>query len=58
MSEARQKIIKLCLEKYPGTTKAHASKIADQILKEEREKVRKELQSDVKSRIKRRAGIK
>lgn len=54
MSEARQKLIKLCLEKYPGTSKAHAEKIADQILKEEREKS----QSDIKTRIKRKAGIK
>jgi len=58
MSEARQKLIKLCLEKYPGTTQAHAEKIADEILKEEREKVRKELHGSIKSRIKRKAGIK
>ena len=62
MSEARQKLIDLALEKYPGTTQAHAEKVADQILKEEREKIRKEVQDDggrsIKQKIKRRAGIK
>ena len=58
MSEAREKIIALALEKHPHITQRNAEKVADQILKEEREKIRKELQGGVKSRIKKQAGIK
>lgn len=58
MSKAREKIIALALKKHPGTSKENAGRIADQILKEERAKIRKESQSDVKSRIKKKAGIK
>lgn len=62
MSKAREKIIALALEKHPGISKENAGRIADQILKEEREKIRKESQggggSDIKSRIKRKAGLK
>lgn len=56
--KARQKLIDLALEKYPGITQGNAEKVADEILKEEREKVRKESQSDVKQKIKKKAGIK
>ena len=58
MSEARQKLIDLALEKYPGTTQKNAEKVADEILKEERQKIRKESQSDFKEKIKKTAGIK
>jgi len=55
---AREKLIKLCLEKYPGTTQKNAENVADQILKEERDKIKNESQSGIKSRIKKLAGIK
>lgn len=56
MSEARarEKIIALALKKYPHITQKNAENVANEILAEEREKS----QSDVKSRIKRKAGIK
>ena len=58
MNKTKEKLIALALEKYPHITQKNAEDVANKILAEEREKIRKESQSDVKSSIKRKAGLK
>jgi|GEM_PF-5672228 len=58
MSKAREKLIALAFKTRPNISKENAESVADEILEQERSRIRKESHSGFKSKIKRLAGLK